>query len=144
MNLSEHLTDTEFNHSDTAISHNITNVCPDGLLGNAKALATNLFEPIRALLNVPLTVDSGYRCPELNQLVRGVPTSQHLQGQAIDVVPDGMDIHDAFDKIKNSNLVWDQLILEHSGSSIWIHFSYSKGKNRQMVIPNLEKPHSNN
>jgi len=143
MNLSEHLTIDEFNHSDSAIAHHIINICPDSLLNNAKDLALSLFEPIRSLLEVPIRIDSGFRCQELNQLIRGVPTSQHCLGMALDLVPVGLDIHSAFEKIRTSNLVWDQLILEHSGDSIWIHVSYNRSRNRQMVIPNLEKPSPN-
>jgi hypothetical protein len=31
-------------------------------------------------------IDSGYRCAELNKIVRGVPTSAHLSGYAADFV----------------------------------------------------------
>jgi len=139
--LSNHLTLEKFTASETAQVRHIDNTMPDELMGNAVALATNLFEPVRALLGVPLHVDSGYRCEALNMAVRGVSTSQHTKGQAIDIIPEGLDIHDAFQTIKSSNLVWDQIILEHSGNgNIWIHLSYSTEHNRQMVISNLLKP----
>ena len=141
MNLSEHLSLEEFTHSDTAIAKQIDNQMPDELMSNALALATLLFEPVRSLLGVPCKIDSGYRCVELNMAVRGVPTSQHTKGQALDIVPVGMSIQIAFAKIQSSSLIFDQLILEHSGSgSIWIHLSYSTERNRQQVIPYLLKP----
>jgi uncharacterized protein YcbK (DUF882 family) len=140
MDISEHLSLDEFQHSDTAIAHNLDNTMPDELMGNAQALGSKLFEPVRALLGVPLKVDSGYRSPELNQLVRGVPTSQHTKGQAVDFIPQGMALADAFEKIVGSGLIWDQLICEHDGAGhMWIHMSYAVARNRQEIIRNLLK-----
>ncbi|WP_455624012.1 D-Ala-D-Ala carboxypeptidase family metallohydrolase, partial [Parabacteroides sp.] len=33
----------------------------------------------------PLHVTSGYQCEELNRLVGGVPGSQHVKGEAVDI-----------------------------------------------------------
>lgn len=140
--LSKHLSISEFIHSDTAISKKIDNSLPDDLLKNAKYTAENLFEPIRELLgNKPIEITSGFRCSELNVAVRGVPTSQHCKAQAIDFQPPtGTSIQDAFEKIRNSNLVWDQLICEHDKAGhLWIHASITNGTNRQQVIENLLK-----
>ena len=41
-------------------------------------------------LEIPLIVSSGYRCPEHNARVGGVPDSQHVQGRAADLVPRGI------------------------------------------------------
>lgn len=140
MNLSENLSLDEFIHSDTAIAHGLDNTMPANLWYNAQALATNLFEPIRKLLGVPLKIDSGYRCEKLNVMVRGVPTSQHCKAQAIDMVPVGMSLSEAFEKIVNSGLKWDQLICEHDSSGhMWIHFSYDSTRNRQDIVRNLLK-----
>ena len=139
--LSPHLTLEDFVHSDTAIANHIDNSLPDELLETAKYTAVNLFEPIRELLGgVPLKVNSGYRCPELNVAVRGVPTSQHTKAEALDMFPRNMPVKDAFELIENSNLVWDQLICEHDAKgTIWIHASITDGTNRQQVIPSLLK-----
>jgi zinc D-Ala-D-Ala carboxypeptidase len=141
MNLSEHLSLDEFTHSDTANAKGIDNSLPDELLETAKYTANNLFEPIRELLGgVSIKINSGFRCVELNTAVRGVATSQHVKAQAIDMFPRNMTVQDAFEEIRNSNLVWDQLILEHdSRGTIWIHASIVDGKNRQQVIPSLLK-----
>ena len=141
--LSEHLTLEEFIFSNTAVSKNIDNTLPDSLLKSAESLAVNIFEPIRTLLNVPLHVDSGYRCETLNTAVRGVPTSQHVKAQALDIIPEGLKLADAFETIKNSKLPYDQLIMEHTSSgSYWIHVSYNTSENatqRREVIGNLLK-----
>lgn len=41
--------------------------------------------------NVPVHVRSGYRCPEWNQRVGGVPGSKHLSGEAADIVVAGKE-----------------------------------------------------
>ena len=141
--LSEHLSLEEFVHSDTANSKGIDNTLPESLLETATYTAVNLFEPIRALLGVPIKISSGYRCIELNTAVRGVPTSQHTKAQALDMVPKGLTVAQAFGRIEKSGLIWDQLICEHdSNNNIWIHASIVNEHNRQQVIPNLLKPNS--
>ncbi len=58
---------------------------------NLKRLATELLEPIRAIFGVPIQVNSGYRCPELNAAVGGSASSQHLRGEAADIVIRGYE-----------------------------------------------------
>lgn len=52
-----------------------------------------LLEAMRAKCGCPLIINSGYRCPEHNAAVGGVPNSQHVLGTAADVqLPDGMTV----------------------------------------------------
>ena len=44
----------------------------------------NRLQVIRDILNEPITVDCGCRCPAHNQSVGGEPNSYHLQGMAVD------------------------------------------------------------
>ena len=48
------------------------------------ALVEKVLDPLREALGEPIRITSGYRSPELNRLVGGVPTSQHLKGEAAD------------------------------------------------------------
>lgn len=52
----------------------------------------DLLDRIRERLGVPLTVTSGYRCPEHNAEVGGVSNSQHVEGTAADITCDGIDV----------------------------------------------------
>lgn len=78
-------------------------------------------EQIRSFIGVPMVVTSAYRCEDLNKVIGGSLNSQHLYARAIDFIPKGMTIDECFDKLKNSKLVYGQLIKEKSGSSTWIH-----------------------
>lgn len=42
-------------------------------------------QKLRDLINVPLKIDSGYRCAEKNKEVGGEPSSMHLYGRAADI-----------------------------------------------------------
>lgn len=54
-------------------------------------LTAEWLEQIRAGLgNRPMEVISWYRCPKRNAAVKGVPTSQHLLGKAVDFTMMGL------------------------------------------------------
>lgn len=51
------------------------------------------FELLRNFLNMPLVINSGYRCQKHNAKVGGLDNSFHKLGAALDIqVPDGMSI----------------------------------------------------
>lgn len=71
---------------------------------------------------LPINVTSGYRCIELNNAVGGVKGSQHITGCACDIVC--CDMSKMIDILKDNPYI-DQLLLEHSNMSEWIHVSIS-------------------
>lgn len=90
---------------------------PPQIRMNLARLAADLLEPARALVG-RLRVNSGYRCPALNATIGGSKTSAHMHGLAADVFPLDMELHDAFERLAESGLPFDQLIFEFSR---WIH-----------------------
>jgi hypothetical protein len=99
---------------------------------NAKALADNVFEPLRAYMGKPIRCNSGYRNPEYNAKIGGAKGSQHTTAEAIDLdMGNKYDNKAMFEFIKN-NLIFDQLINEFDYS--WIHVSFSMVKNRKQVL----------
>ena len=95
----------------------------------------DFLEKVRDLLDCPILITSGVRCPELNKAVGGAQTSQHLSGHATDIIPQGKKtIQDYFCIIFNSHLIYDQLILEESGGKIWIHISYIGMNGRRQAL----------
>ena len=109
-------------------------------LENFKKLAENIFEPIRKHFGVPIMISSGYRSKALNTAIGGSLTSQHCQGEAIDIdmdgTPNGVTNKMVFDYIK-AHLNFDQLIWEFGtkDNPDWVHVSYeSTGKQRKQVL----------
>ena len=86
-------------------------------------------EQVRAILNVPIRVTSGFRCEALNNAVGGSKTSQHTLFQALDIIPMSMDIEDAYEELVDSDMLYGQLILE---KGTWIHISM--GYKRENLI----------
>ena len=84
-----------------------------------------LLQRIRDHYGKPIRVNSAYRNPDLNVLIGGSTTSQHVKGQAADfVVLGGPTLPEVFDWLRlESNLHWGQLILEGGPPPTWIHIS---------------------
>ena len=95
------------------------------LRGAAEALCETLLEPIRALFgNKKVIISSGYRYPKLNCKVKGSEYSQHLHFQAADFKVEGVELEKVFNRIKQSDLPFGQLILSgRGGEYTWIHIS---------------------
>lgn len=138
MQISKHLSLAEVSRSETAKRRGINNTPSGEHLENFKKLAENIFEPIREHFGVPIHISSGYRSKELNSAIGGSSTSQHCQGEAIDIDMDGTSITNAqiFNFIKD-NLVFDQMIWEFGTDKNpdWVHVSYeSTGKQRKQIL----------
>jgi len=80
---------------------------PDSVLDNLKMLAVQL-EIIRAHFNAPVTINSGYRNLEYNRNIGSKDTSQHIKGNAADIVvkdvsPD--EVADAIEFLINTGML---------------------------------------
>lgn len=113
---------SELVYSDTAIKHNINNMPDLKSLDNMLDLIVYLLQPLRDKVARPIIISSGYRCPQLNKLVKGVANSGHLNGTCVDFVIKGMTIEQAYQFIKSSGLKYTQLIQEKGQ---WIHLQYN-------------------
>lgn len=90
-----------------------------------------LLELVRSVLNVPLVIHSGYRCPELNKLVGSSVNSQHLKCEAVDFVSTGLGLVEAFGRLRTAAKLkkfdFGQLIYEKAerayGTTEWLHIS---------------------
>jgi hypothetical protein len=138
MQLSQNLSLPEMLRSESAKRNGITNKPTAEHIENMKALATNIFQPIRDHFKVAIHISSGYRSKELNKAIGGSQTSQHSKGEAMDIDMDGTAItnRQIFLFIKD-NLDFDQLIWEFGtkANPDWVHVSFkSKGTNRKQVL----------
>lgn len=91
---------------------------PQGYIGNA--------------VGVPVTVTSGFRTPQHNAAVGGVPNSAHLTpNQAYDFVPKGMSTADAANRLVQSGVPFDQVYDENNH----VHVSFAPAMRRQVISP---------
>jgi hypothetical protein len=138
MQLSKNLALSEVTRSETAKRRGISNMPTPEHIENFKLLAEKVFQPIRDHFGVPIRISSGYRSKELNTAIGGSLSSQHCQGEAIDIDMDGTTVTNAeiFNYIKD-NLNFDQLIWEFGTDTNpdWVHVSYdSSGKQRKQIL----------
>src|SRR5262245_16014791 len=130
--LTEHFSLEEMIFSETAARHGIDNRPDSTSRRNLLELCESMLEPIRELVGGPINVTSGYRSPVLNSIIGGAPESQHKIGEAADINCPLFNPQALFQKIRESNLPFDQLIDEFGS---WVHVSYRKpGRNRRQVL----------
>lgn len=124
----------EFTFSPTAVSHNIDNTPTKEVIENIRLVATNILDKVRDRFGL-VRVTSGYRSKQLNKIIKGSPTSEHLTGNAVDFVVPNQDHYVVASWIRD-NLDFNQLILENytGGDSGWIHVSYRKTGNKRQVL----------
>ena len=82
--MTEHFKLKEFLRSDTASRYKIDNKPNKEQLDNLSFVSEQL-EVIRSYYNKPIFISSGFRTKELNTLLKGSKTSQHMQGLAVDI-----------------------------------------------------------
>lgn len=94
---------------------------PEKYILNAKRLCENVLQPLRNEIKMRVDVSRIYSCEEVNKLVGGVKTSDHLLAMAADItVPIKQEM--AFGFIRN-NLKFKQLIYEKKLiNNIWIEW----------------------
>jgi putative chitinase len=129
MQLSTHFSLEEFTRSDTATKLKIANNPTPAHLENLKHLAERM-EAVRALFDKPIGISSGYRNPQLNAAVGGVPNSAHALGHAADFHVDGLDDLAAAKQIRDSELKFDQLIYEKGRC---VHISFDPAMRQQVM-----------
>ena len=140
-NITKDFSLNEFEVSDKAKELNINNEINSQEIKDAiKSLVDSVLQPLRDAWGKPLAINSGYRCKELNAAVGGVPTSQHVKGEAADVCPFGRNGHGDIKVVTELarlavklDLPFDQMILYPS----FVHFSHkAKGEQRKQILYN--------
>ena len=134
--LTKNFTLEEFERSDTAKRLKIDNRVPQFAVERLRTLCEKVLQPVRDHFGVPIIITSGYRCPDLNDAVRGATSSQHMKGEAADfkIRAPNLQLYDIYLWMVD-NLEFDQLIWEVRPNSKWIHVSYkANGHNRQQVF----------
>lgn len=107
-----HFIFSEFIQSDTAHRLGIDNKISDARhVSNIYTLVDNVLDPLREIIDIPIYINSGYRCKALNKAVGGSNNSQHMKGLAADI---------SFGR--NEHLCeWVYSVLKSEQSSIYKH-----------------------
>lgn len=128
----KYFTIKELCNSSVAKQKKINNTPNSEIVSNLEKLIRYILDPLREKYGKPITVNSGYRCPELNKAVNGSKTSYHVKGLAADITAGSAQANkDLFNLIIELNLPFDQLIDEKKFK--WIHVSYSKNPRKQIL-----------
>lgn len=137
MHLSQNFTRAEFEFSDYAVRHGIDNHAPDALIDNMERLCQMILEPVRRRFGA-VRLTSGYRCVALNRALGSKDGSQHVSGQAADIViPLGSRPLTVADWIVNEGLPFDQVIHEFGR---WCHVSVpSAGKEPRREVLTIDR-----
>ena len=127
--LSENFTYKEFEESETADKLGIDNTIKRDLIrNNIKELVFHILQPLRDKFDVPIHINSGYRCLKLNAAIGGVPSSQHVMGQAADIVVEGKKPIEIAKMIVEMGLPYDQIGLYDT----FVHVSVSSRQRNQI------------
>lgn len=137
--LTPHFTLDELTASSTAQRLKLDNTPGSDALRHLQGTA-EMLERIRATLNAPVVITSAYRGPAVNRAVGGVSSSDHMTGQAADIVSPSFGSPYKVAKTLAplvQTLGIGQLILEGIKGKQWVHVSTripEKPSNRVITI----------
>lgn len=136
MKLSSHFTLGEFTKSETADKLGINNEVDWSdsawIIENLERLCVCTLEPIRRYLDEPVFISSGYRCPRLNEVLKGARNSQHRYGEAADFYFDSFGsrwYEVVIYLITSPHVPFDQLIIYPT----FLHISLSPPNRREVL-----------
>ena len=92
-----------------------------------------MLQPLRNAIGKPISINSGYRCQELNAAVGGVPTSQHQKGEAADLSIEGK-AGDLLEVLEDSGLPFDQAILYRKNNFLHVSLKLEGEQRKQIII----------
>ena len=130
----------EMTKSATAKRLGIDNSPSPEIENNLVRLIETVLDPIRERYGSPLRISSGYRCKKLNDAVDGSKTSQHMKGEAADLIPADGDTRRLFYLIKemidNKEIKCGQLIWEYGTKKApkWVHISIKTDKKHNQIL----------
>lgn len=132
----KYFTIQELTHSDTAVKRGLRNYADWEVRRNLTSLVDNVLDPLREAYGKPIYVNSGYRSPDVNRLVGGARTSDHLchgTAAAADITTRTKKGNkELFELAQKMNLPFKQLIDEKNFS--WVHVSYDPTNIKRQVL----------
>lgn len=128
----KYFTIKELTKSSTAETKGIDNTPTPEVERNLTALVDNILDGVREIYGKPITVNSGYRCPELNKAVGGSATSDHVKGFAADITGGSKEENERLFYLIKYNFNFKQLIDEKDFS--WVHVSYDPSNLKNQIL----------
>lgn len=133
--LTAHFCLEEFTQSATAAKHGICNEPPIEAISNLQNLCQQVLEPLREHYGKAIHISSGYRCKELNRRVGGVANSQHLKGEAADILLPSVALGREWFRWIRDHCNYDQLLLErNTAGQYWIHVSCKRDLSQNRMV----------
>lgn len=153
--LTQNFTLEEMERSGKAQTYRIANKANKEQAANLKQLCQKVLQPLRNQINAPIVVTSGFRCTKLNERVGGVVNSQHLLGEAADIVGEKWVETPRLQQLMilvqwaawiMQHCMYDQVILEDDGITFWLHVSckHDVKENRMQFRTIFKESNTNN
>lgn len=122
----------EFLTSSTARQKSIENLPSWDVIDHLKELAAFL-DQLREDWGSGIKVSSGFRNDKLNSAVGGVGSSVHMIGYAADIVPSNGKFEEFVKFVEKwvKNKKVDQVIIERTKKSRWLHISLYNNRHQQ-------------
>ena len=143
MRLSKNFTLKELTYSATALRLGIENQPSKEGIYKLTLLAAELLQPLRNVVG-SIRITSGYRSPQLSEVIGSSSNSQHCRYEAVDlqyVQRNKMDNMVIYNALIDLDLDYDQCILEFGGTEFidpthpyWIHLSWKISDNRRQTL----------
>ena len=129
----------EFLYSETALKNKIDNWPEDfWIIENIQTKILPVLNELREAWGSGIKITSGYRSRALNKFIKGSNTSVHMRGLAADMVPSNGDFKNfvIFTVGFLDKRGFDQLIIETSGNSRWLHLGIESndGRMRKQIL----------
>ena len=126
----------EFLVSDTARKKKIDNFPSWDVVENLTELVSTIIQPLRTAWGSGIQIKSGFRSKELNDKIKGASkTSVHMLGYAADMYPSNGKFNEfvvfAQNFLLTNHIPFDQLIIESSGDSHWLHIGLKNNAGEQ-------------
>lgn len=136
MRITQNFTMEELVVSATANRLKIDNTPSDEQAAQLCLLTIQILQPLRDRYGKPIKISSGYRCKEVNKVVGGSSTSQHLKGEAADIDNGATENKKLFNlaqqMIAEGELKVGQLIDEKNYR--WIHISLPDSTHNNQIL----------
>ena len=134
MKLTENFTLEELIASPTATLKGINNSPDKSQIATLKRLCEEILQPIRNKFGRAIKITSGFRSERLNKAVRGASSSQHVNGEAADIVSeDNRALWNLICRmIKDGEIRVGQLIDEKNLR--WIHISLPDSRHFNQIL----------